>query len=323
MAELVSVDIGGTNARFAIATTRGDKVVEVAEPTVLATADHATFEDAWRCFAVSAGRRLPPAAALAIAAPVDGELIKLTSNPWTIARLDIPRLLAVERHVVVNDFGAVGHAVAQVGPDHLRHICGPEHDLPAEGVITIVGPGTGLGVAQVMRHSGRYVVGETEGGHIGFAPVDEIDDGILDRLRDRFGRVSAERVAAGPGLANIHRALTAMDGRDDPTPADKVLWAAALGGDDVHASAALDRFCRALGTVTGDLALAHGAVGVVIAGGVGLRLASHLPRSAFSGRFVAKGRFEGRMAALPVKVITHPQPGLFGAAAAFAQAFPD
>jgi glucokinase len=44
-----------------------------------------------------------------------------------------------------------------------------------------------------------------------------------------------------------------------------------------------------------------------------------LPSSGFAGRFAAKGRFESRMASIPVKVITHPQPGLFGAAAAFAE----
>jgi glucokinase len=58
---------------------------------------------------------------------------------------------------------------------------------------------------------------------------------------------------------------------------------------------------------------------VVIAGGLGLRIREQLLRSGFARRFVAKGRFEAMMAAMPVKLITHPQPGLFGAAAAFAQ----
>jgi glucokinase len=44
-----------------------------------------------------------------------------------------------------------------------------------------------------------------------------------------------------------------------------------------------------------------------------------LLRSGFANRFCAKGRYESLMASLPVKIITHPQPGLFGAAAAFAK----
>ncbi|MEO5640765.1 MAG: glucokinase, partial [Sphingomicrobium sp.] len=100
---------------------------------------------------------------------------------------------------------------------------------------------------------------------------------------------------------------------------DKMLWATALDGADALAAAALDRFCLCLGAVAGDLALAHGANAVVIAGGLGLRLKDHLPKSGFADRFIAKGRFERRMEAIPVKLITHPQPGLYGAAAAFAK----
>ena len=93
---------------------------------------------------------------------------------------------------------------------------------------------------------------------------------------------------------------------------------AALAGEDDLAAAALDRLCRALGAVAGDIALAQGAEAVVIAGGLGLRLAGRLPGSGFRDGFVAKGRFERRMAGIPVRIVTHGQPGLFGAAAAFA-----
>ena len=102
---------------------------------------------------------------------------------------------------------------------------------------------------------------------------------------------------------------------------ERDLWAAALGGSDSLANAALDRLCLTLGAVAGDIALAQGASAVVIAGGVGLRLADHLQRSGFRDRFIAKGRFERRMDEMPVKLIIHPQPGLFGAAAAFARQY--
>ena len=61
----------------------------------------------------------------------------------------------------------------------------------------------------------------------------------------------------------------------------------------------------------------------MIAGGLGYRIREHLVRSGFAERYTAKGRFAGMMAGLPVKLIVHPQPGLLGAAAAFAQAYPD
>ena len=142
---------------------------------------------------------------------------------------------------------------------------------------------------------------------------------LLARLRRRYRRVSVERIVSGPGLANIYEALAAIEGRSVETMDDKALWAAALSGEDGLAAAALDRFCMVLGSVAGDIALAQGAKAVIIAGGLGQRLVDVLPRSGFASRFTAKGRFELMMAAIPVKVITHPQPGLFGAAAAFAE----
>lgn len=152
-----------------------------------------------------------------------------------------------------------------------------------------------------------------------FAPLDSLEEAILARLRAQHRRVSVERIVSGPGLAAIHATIAKLEGRPVEPREDKELWTAALDGGDPLAVAALDRFCLSLGSVVGDLALAHGAAGVVLAGGLGARLADHLPRSGFAGRFAAKGRFEAMMAAMPVRLITHPQPGLFGAAAAYAE----
>jgi glucokinase len=318
MIEVVAADIGGTHARFAIAQVSDGGVLALGEPFTLRTAEHAGLEAAWTLFAEKSGRPLPRAAAIAFAGPVGGEVLKLTNSRWEVRPSRLPAELGIDCLTIVNDFGAVGHAVAQLGDDAYSHICGPERGLPREGAISIVGPGTGLGVAQLLRRGGRYDVIETEGGHIGFAPLDEVEDRMLAHLRARYGRVSAERLAAGTGLANIHESLALIEGREAGEWDEKALWTAALDGSDALASAALDRYCLCLGSIAGDLALAHGAGGVVIAGGLGLRLAAHLPGSGFAARFVAKGRFEARMAEIPVKLLTHEQPGLFGAAAAFA-----
>jgi len=322
MTELVAVDIGGTNARFTIATVRDDGSIDLGEVVTLPTNAYASLRSAWEAFAEKIGRTLPPQGAIAIAAPADGEVIKLTNSPWVIRPSLIPSVLGLERYVLINDFGAVAYAVSRVPEKDLRHLCGPERPLGQEGTISIVGPGTGLGVAQLYRHDGKVSVVETEGGHIDFAPLDALEDQILQRLRQRYRRVSIERLVSGPGLANIYEALAAIEGRIVPVGDDKQLWRDALEGSDTLAAAALDRFCLSLGAVAGDLALAHGAwSGTVIAGGVGARIADHLPLSGFRGRYTAKGRFEARMADIPVKLITHEQPGLLGAAAAFAEKY--
>lgn len=318
--ELVAVDIGGTHARFAMVQVLADGAIVLGEPATLQTSDHASFQTAWEHFAQLQGAALPPNAAIAVAGPVGGEVIRFTNNPWIIHPALIPEQLGASRFTLVNDFGAVGHAVARAGAEHFLHLAGPDEALPASGTLSIVGPGTGLGVAHVWRDGmGHYRVQATEGGHIDFAPLDAIEDALLARLRQRYRRVSAERVVSGPGIADIYAVLAALEGKAIQQLSDRTLWQRGTSGEDSLAAAAVDRFCLSLGAVAGDIALAQGASGVVIAGGLGLRIKDTLLQSGFASRLRAKGRFEGLMAALPVKLITHPQPGLFGAAAAFAK----
>jgi glucokinase len=319
MRQIAVADVGGTHARFALAEIEGSRVQSLGDPVTLKTAEHGSFQLAWQEFGRRTGIDLPNELALSFAGPVGGEVLKLTNNPWVIRPALIKERLEVDRYTIVNDFGAVAYAVATLPPEHFRHICGPEVPLPEVGVTSIVGPGTGLGVAALLRKSDHYEVIETEGGHVDFAPLDSLEDKILTELRRSFRRVSIERIASGRGLWNVYEALGAIEGRDLTFHDEKELWAAALAGGDSLANAALDRVCLTLGAVAGDMALAQGANSVVIAGGVGLRLADHLPRSGFRDRFIAKGRFERRMDEMPVKLITYPEPGLFGAAAAFAR----
>lgn len=323
MRQIVTTDIGGTHARFAIATLHGGDVIDLDEVVTLKTAEHASFQTAWEEFGHRIGRELPKELAIAFAGPVGGELLKLTNNPWVIRPALIGPKLGVERYTIVNDFGAVAHAINVLKRDDFQHLCGPERPLPDNGVVTVLGPGTGLGVAILHRFGNhRYEVLETEGGHIDFAPLDSLEDRILAELRKSFRRVSVERIISGRGLYNIYEALGALEDRPLTFHDDRSLWTAAMEGSDPLAAAALDRFCLSLGALAGDLALAHGAQSVVIGGGLGHRISSYLVRSGFGDRFIAKGRFERRMADIPVKLITHDNPGLIGAAAAFAREHP-
>jgi glucokinase len=319
MTELVAVDIGGTHARFARAQVAADGSVTLGEVRTLNTDDHVSLQTAWDTYRELEGGTLPANAAIAIAGPVGGATVRLTNNSWVFRPAALPEQLRIDRVTVINDFGAVAHAAARAPDDAFLRLAGPDEPLPAAGTISVIGPGTGLGVAHFHRFDGGYHVQPTEGGHVDFAPVDAIDDAMLLRLRKSHRRVSAERVVSGPGIVEIHATLAAYEGRPQPDLDDRAIWEAGLSNADSLAVAAVERFCQSLGSVAGDYALAHGASGVVIAGGLGLRLRDLLPTSGFAERFRFKGRYEQLMAAIPVKLITLPQPGLYGAAAAFAK----
>lgn len=313
MSRIIAVaDIGGTNARFALAEIDGVDVISLGEPVTLSTSGHASFGDAWRTFTGRNPGAEPNALGLAFAGPVDGGKVRLTNNDWSIDRETL-RELGIDHSVIVNDFGAVANAVATLEDAHFQPLCGPSGPLPRKGVTTVLGPGTGLGVAIIVVSEDGWQVVETEGGHVAFAPADAEEDSILSSLRERFGQVSVERLASGPGLGNIHRALTGTDADSDID-----LWQRALAGDG-SAAVSLKRWCAILGGFAGDLALAHGASSVVIAGGLGHRLGGALPKSPFPDRFVAKSPYQERMRKIPVRMLLHPQPGLLGAAVAFAR----
>lgn len=312
MTELVAVDVGGTHARFARAAIGADGAISLGETVTLNTHDYPGLEAAWADFERTAGEA-PRAAAIAAAGPVLGERIPLTNSRWVIDAAALRDRLGIEQVSLINDFGAVAHAVARVPADQLVHIAGPDRPLPERGTVSVIGPGTGLGVAYFHRFPRGYQVHATEGGHIGFAPQDEFDDKLVATLREKHGRVVTERVNAGPGIAAIYTALGGTELGDD-----RAIWQRGLAREDKLSATAVERFCASLGATAGDYALAHGASAVVLAGGVGLRLRDWLPRSDFVVRFCAKPRYEAMMGEMPIKLIVHPQPGLYGAVAAFA-----
>lgn len=319
MTSLVALDIGGTHARFAHAEIGADGAIALGEPVTLKTSDYVSLNTAWTEFERQSDKPVPKNAAIAIAGPVNGETVRMTNNSWVLHTGRLDDQLGLDKVTLINDFGAVAHAAANAGEGEFVYLAGPDKPLPDSGTVSVIGPGTGLGVAHFHRYPGGYHVQATEGGHVDFAPVDSIDDAILARLRARHRRVSVERIVAGPGIVEIYAVLASLEGRPASNLDDKAIWQAGQERSDPIAVAAIDRFCMALGSVAGDYALAHGASAVVIAGGLGYRIRETLVHSAFAERFRFKGRYEQMMAGIPVKLITHPQPGLFGAAAAFAR----
>ena len=318
-------DIGGTNARFALCDPAA-AVPELREPQSLRNAEFASLQHAAEHYLAAVGAR-PRRAAIALAAPVDGDEIRLTNRAWSFNRHELRASLGLEELRLINDFGAIARAVPVLGPTERVALYGQAHGL-ARGPVTVLGPGTGFGVGLLVGDAlrGWHAV-ETEGGHVSFAPLGEEERALADWAIARHGRVSWERLLSGSGLSAIDAVLRPRDDPRDATaarfrdPADIV--AAALDGHDVASRRALARFCAILGSVAGDVALVHGARAVVIAGGIVPRFIPFLRASAFRERFLAKGRFAAYLEPVSIQVAIHPNPGLLGAAMALREAGPD
>jgi glucokinase len=316
-------DIGGTNARFALVDLDTSPPTLIEQRT-LRCADYASLHHAAENYLTEVATK-PTRAALAVACPVKGDEIRLTNRAWAFSRGELKSTLGLEQLAVINDFGAVAWSLPALGAEDLLPLFGSQGP-PEHGPVTLLGPGTGLGVGLLAGDRGRgWLVIETEGGHVSFAPQGDEEQTIARWAIARFGRVSNERLLSGVGLSHIDAALRG----EDPSSRNALLRdpahivAAALEGHDLVARRTLARFCAIFGSVAGDCALVHGARSVIIAGGIVPRFIPFLKSSAFRERFLAKGRFADYLAAVPIQIIIHPQPGLLGAAMALRDALKD
>lgn len=302
-------DIGGTNGRFAVVGERG-----ISPPVTIATAAHPTLAGAIREAILPVLPERPRSTLLAMAGVVRGDEVQLTNGPW---KAEPRRLIAeggFEEVVILNDFEALALGLPDLAAQDFDPV---GKDLPDQaGTRLVLGPGTGLGIAGLIRADGRWVPVGGEGGHVDLGPRTPRDGAIWPHLARAGGRVEAEGVVSGPGLANLYRAIAAADGRQGAaaTPAD--ITAAGLAGTDPAAVEALSLFSTYLGRIAGDMALVFMARGgVYLGGGIAPRIGGVLKAGAFRAAFEDKAPYRELMAGIRTAIITNPASALAGLAA--------
>ena len=314
---LLIADIGGTNARFALAEPRAELPLLDDSVREFAVADFPSLADAARHYLEQAGAQVRRGV-FAVAGRVDGDEARITNHPWVISRSRTRDMLGFDAVHLLNDFAAQAMAISLYRSEDVVQIGGAGWTPAPAGeprTYAVLGPGTGLGVGGLVVRDGRCYPLETEGGHVSFPPGTPEEIRILEILSAQFGRVSNERLICGPGLVNIHRALCEIAGVDPGLTEPQDITARAARGDALGMRA-VDVFCAVFGAIAGDLVLTLGAWdGVFLTGGLVPRMLDSLRHSGFRQRFEAKGRFSPNMAQVPSLAVMHPQAGLLGAAA--------
>jgi glucokinase len=342
-------DIGGTNARLALyevgpvdARAGGRPALEqVFEKTVPSKSSPSLDEIADAFLRAAEGetsgkvaRGSGPwidGACFGIAGPIDNNRCHATNLPWVVDGRELAARLGIPRVTLVNDFSAAALGATAVGPSGLAPLGG---GTPvARGPIAVLGAGTGLGQAFLLwsEATSRYEVVSSEGGHADFAPRTPLEAGLLEFLSNKYGRVSCERVLSGNGLVDIFTflsqepacrplirpetaaALASAPGAGRDAAAE--ISQRGLAGGDPICEMSLALFCSVLGAVAGNLGLSVLATGgVFVAGGIAPRILGYLQKGGFREAFERKGRLHTLVERLPAFVVTHPQPGLLGAA---------
>jgi glucokinase len=309
-AHALVADIGGTNARFAIADLAALRLRDIR---TFPTAENVTLADAMRAYLKDAPEKVAHAG-LAVAAPLREDTVKFTNATWTFKQSTLAKEAGLDEVSVFNDFEAQAYALPVLTKDELHALGGGTAVERAPKVV--LGPGTGLGVAGLVWSPTGWVPVPGEGGHQTFPAENERELAILERMRKGLERLSVERVLSGPGLADIYRAVAASHGFGDAEYSPAEVEHMAISGEDDMAVQALDFFVRWLGRFAGDMALALGARGgVYIGGGIAPKMLPRLEEADFRQEFERKGRMKPYVEAIPIKVIVSDYPGLKGAAA--------
>ena len=304
-------DVGGTNARFAIADLSDRTKPLLSHGLSLRAAEYETLEAAIAAYLPAAGVAPPPATVIDIAGPVINGEATMTNLSWHISEAKL-KLIGFLEAKLINDFSALAAAAEVLDERDVAPIGPAERYAPAR-TVALIGAGTGLGVSALIREDGASIVLASEGGHIGFSPGNELEVDVYRILSRRFGHVSTERVASGPGLVNLYEALCELRGaaaefHDPPAISTEAQRGPGLCREVV------ELFFAIMGSVAGDVALMFGANAVLLTGGVTTALQSFLQASAFRMRFEAKGRMSKYLQAIPTYLITRKDAALLGCA---------
>ena len=302
-------DIGATNTRCALVDDKGEELA--AE--VFHNADFSGLTSLLKSYLEH--RRAtdrPRRAALAVAAPILGDEVRMLNIDWHFSQAELKTDLGLAQLTVCNDFAAIAWGLPYFGPSDLRTI--GRGQRVAGAALATLGPGSGLGVGALMPTGDGWAVMTGEGGHSTLPATTREEADVIAQIRDRYdGHCSAERVLSGPGIVNLYVALAELAGHSPKSPLAPADITTLAKQGDALARKAEAMFFAFLGTVAGDLALTTGARGgVFIAGGIVPKVLDALAKSEFRARFEAKGRYESYLAAIPTYVITDPLPAFRG-----------
>lgn len=304
-------DVGGTHTRLAIFDATGRAPLFEA---VLASREHATFEEAAERFLHEAGGAPPSVAALAVAAPIEKGTAAFTNLAWRLDERALARRLRIEKVVLLNDLAASARGCLLTPPSSLIALTEGRPARRGQN-LAVIAAGTGLGEARLIWTGTAHLALATEGGHRDFGPRNPLEIELLRFLEGRYpDHVSYERIVSGAGLGSLYDFFAARGGAVPPGVAARLagedrnaaIAEIGLAREHLPAERAVDLFASIYGAEAGNLALGELALGGVYVTG---NIARHiLParREIFLAAFRAKGRFADLLSRVPVAVVTDP-----------------
>lgn len=315
-------DIGGTKTNLAVFSREKGLHDPIVESTFV-SANYPDLGSMAQEFLIKSELKVERAA-FGVAGPVLHGKARITNLPWQMDEAELAAALGVRSVKLLNDLESIANAVPIL---EASDVCALNDVQPEPtGPIGVVAPGTGLGQAFLFHTGSGYRAFASEGGHVDFAPGNELEGDLLRYLQRKFGRASYERVVSGIGIPNVYRFLRdcayiqespwvaeQLAAASDPTPV--IVTNALTEQPDPLCAKVMEIFSSVLAAKAGNLALTIMATGgVFLGGGIPPRILPLLQRDAFMNTFRYKGRLSDLMTRIPARVILNAKAGLLGAA---------
>lgn len=317
---ILAGDIGGTKTNLGLFDA-ADRVLTPRNQQSFLSARFSGLEAIVDEFIRSAGRPSVAAACFGVAGPIVKSRSVTPNLPWIVESASLASRLSLDSVVLLNDLEATAHGIAELKPEEFFTLNEGSLEI---GNAALIAAGTGMGSAALFWDGEKHVPSASEGGHMDFAPRDQLEARLLQHLIDKHGHVSVERVISGPGLLAIYDFLRGIGyakesqgvaerlKRNDPA---SVIATAALARECELCEKALDMFASAYGATAGNIALFVKAVaGVYVGGGIAPKIIEKLKDGTFMKAFTSKGRLSSLLEAIPVRVILNDKAALLGAA---------
>ncbi len=334
---ILAADLGGTSARLACFkrengqppqyllgarfSSRGENFAAQIKQTLELARQQLGVEIRHACFAVAGVINQA------------GDYAALPNLDWDI---DCKQLLVdtpLRKIVLLNDFEALGFGVNFLSQEgDLLALAHPGNYYPEgnpTGTRAVIGAGTGLGHGILVYNPERklYFPLHSEGSHCDLAATNKLEWELVQFLRENLcqqAHPDYERVASGPGLANIYDFLCSRQDTSSSLQetinkaADKAAAITEHAGSDPICLQATQLFLCFYARAAKNLALTCMATGgVYLGGGITPKIIPLIQESAFAETFEEADRPALREALreIPLQIILNPRTALMGAAA--------
>lgn len=309
--KLLAGDIGGTTSRFQWFDTEGSG--HLSTLLYYPSARFSSFTELLKTLYADSGILHVDVACFGLPGPVCDVDVTLTNLPWRINVHELKQQLALEKVTLINDFHAAALGIDCLSPSEV--VCLHPGDYDPQGNRLVVGAGTGLGVSPVCQLAGEFFPQPSEGGHMAFAPQNDVQNKLLAWMQKETEHVTYEHLLSGDGLEKLYR-FHYQRHRGQPLLA--TLSAAGVHrqaeeGDEA-AVAALRFFINIYGQFIGDVALLWTArAGIYIAGGIAAKIVNWMQGDDFIQGFLAQKPVHAMVEKMPVYLVRDELLGLKGA----------